>query len=51
MEYDLGVRVNALDTDFWQEDLESCLSAKHLPDTVLIPKVENSDIVRQVSRK
>ncbi|XP_076263929.1 citramalyl-CoA lyase, mitochondrial-like [Rhynchophorus ferrugineus] len=51
IEYDLGVRINALDTEYWEEDLESCLSAKYLPDTILIPKVENSDIVRQLSSK
>ncbi|XP_066137630.1 citramalyl-CoA lyase, mitochondrial-like [Euwallacea fornicatus] len=44
-DYDLGVRINGFDTPHWEEDLRSCLNAPHLPDTILIPKVETSETI------
>lgn len=48
-EYDLGVRINALDTVYWKEDLISCLSSKYLPDTILLPKVESAETIKLFS--
>ncbi|XP_030763082.1 citramalyl-CoA lyase, mitochondrial-like isoform X1 [Sitophilus oryzae] len=50
-DYDFGVRINAFDTEYWQEDLESCLTAINLPDTILIPKVETADTIKQFSEE
>src|SRR5208337_3839930 len=35
------VRINALDTRWWREDLEAVVPAK--PDAVLLPKVSHAD--------
>ncbi|ENN76907.1 hypothetical protein YQE_06554, partial [Dendroctonus ponderosae] len=47
-DYDLGVRINSLETPYWQEDLKACLTAKFLPDTILVPKIETDETVRLV---
>lgn len=39
--YDWGVRVNSVDSGFCKDDLRVLLAAKHLPDTISLPKVEN----------
>ncbi|KAJ8945241.1 hypothetical protein NQ318_016661, partial [Aromia moschata] len=41
--FDLGVRVNSIESGLCHQDLEYCLSGKNLPDTILLPKVEESD--------
>ncbi|KAJ8923234.1 hypothetical protein NQ315_001790 [Exocentrus adspersus] len=41
--FDLGVRVNSIDSGLCHEDLVSCLTGRYLPDTVLLPKVESSE--------
>ncbi|XP_018570910.1 citramalyl-CoA lyase, mitochondrial [Anoplophora glabripennis] len=43
--FDLGVRVNSIDSGLCHEDLVSCLGGSFLPDTVLLPKVESSEHV------
>ncbi|KAH1025328.1 hypothetical protein HUJ05_010070 [Dendroctonus ponderosae] len=48
-DYDLGVRINSLETPYWQEDLKACLTAKFLPDTILVPKIETDETVRLFS--
>ncbi|CAG9832998.1 unnamed protein product [Diabrotica balteata] len=48
---DIGVRVNSVDSDMCEQDLEVCLSGKTLPHTVLLPKVEESDHLRWFSAK
>uniref|UniRef100_A0A6P7FEK8 Citramalyl-CoA lyase, mitochondrial n=1 Tax=Diabrotica virgifera virgifera TaxID=50390 RepID=A0A6P7FEK8_DIAVI len=48
---DIGVRVNSIDSDMCEKDLEVCLSGKVLPHTVLLPKVEESDHLRWFSEK
>ncbi|KAJ8973369.1 hypothetical protein NQ317_018846 [Molorchus minor] len=41
--YDFGVRVNSIESGLCHQDLESCLTGRNLPDTVLFPKVEEGD--------
>lgn len=41
------VRINALDTKFWQEDLELALA--FAPDYILLPKARNGDDVKTVN--
>lgn len=41
------VRINALDTEFWQEDLELALA--FAPDYILLPKARNGDDVKTVN--
>lgn len=48
-EYDLGVRINSFDTPYWEDDLKSCLDQPHLPDTILVPKVESTEHIKLVS--
>ncbi|CAH1996382.1 unnamed protein product [Acanthoscelides obtectus] len=48
---DLGIRVNSIDTGLCEEDLRSCLSAKNVPNTVLLPKVETTEDLDWVSNK
>ncbi|KAL1497876.1 hypothetical protein ABEB36_008762 [Hypothenemus hampei] len=48
-EYDLGVRINSLDTEFWQEDLRSCLNGEFRPDTILLPKVDDIETLKLFS--
>ncbi|XP_050298974.1 citramalyl-CoA lyase, mitochondrial-like [Anthonomus grandis grandis] len=50
-DYDLGVRINSLDIPIWKEDLKSCLTASHLPDTVLVPKVECPEDIKLFSEE
>lgn len=42
------VRINALDTEFWQEDLELALA--FAPDYILLPKARNGDDVKTVNK-
>ncbi|XP_060522202.1 citramalyl-CoA lyase, mitochondrial-like [Cylas formicarius] len=44
--YDLSVRINSCDTIYWQDDLKACLTAKFLPDSICLPKVESSATIR-----
>ncbi|CAH1109307.1 unnamed protein product [Psylliodes chrysocephalus] len=46
---DIGVRVNSIESGLCEKDLEVCLSGTHLPHTVLLPKVENSDHLKWFS--
>uniref|UniRef100_A0A1Y1NGF2 Citramalyl-CoA lyase, mitochondrial n=1 Tax=Photinus pyralis TaxID=7054 RepID=A0A1Y1NGF2_PHOPY len=39
--FDRAVRVNPVDSEFCHDDLRAVLTAKYLPDTVLLPKVED----------
>lgn len=39
------VRVNSIGTEFWEEDLEKIVPC--LPDTILFPKVERPDDIKQ----
>lgn len=43
------VRVNATVSGLCEEDLKSVLSAKQLPTTIHLPKVDNLDDVKYVS--
>eukprot|EP00911_Craspedida_sp_UC1_P000518 UC1_evm1s392 len=38
-----AVRINSLDTEFWQEDMEVILSGSILPDALVVPKMESSE--------
>ncbi|CAH0563900.1 unnamed protein product [Brassicogethes aeneus] len=49
--YDWGVRANSIDSGLCEEDLKSLLTAKNLPDTVLLPKVQNCDEIKWFSDK
>lgn len=46
--YDWAVRVNSIDSGLCNEDLEQILRAKNVPDTILLPKIEDADQVRWV---
>lgn len=48
-EYDLGVRINSFDTPYWEDDIRSCMDQPHLPDTILVPKVESAEHIKLVS--
>lgn len=37
------VRMNSIDTSFAADDLESVLTSKHLPNAIMIPKIESAD--------
>ncbi|XP_056637509.1 citramalyl-CoA lyase, mitochondrial-like isoform X1 [Diorhabda sublineata] len=39
---DIGVRINSVDSEICEKDLEVCLSGNYLPHTILLPKVEDS---------
>ena len=43
---DLGVRVNAVSSGMCLEDLKSVLDAEHLPQTLYLPKVRPTFVVR-----
>lgn len=47
--YDLGVRVNSVESGLCKDDLTSCLSTNNLPDTILLPKVETVEHVNWVN--
>ena len=42
------VRVNSLDSPWWRDDLEGVL--EHPPDALLVPKVNDGDDVRKITR-
>lgn len=46
--YDLGVRVNSVETDYCQDDLKTILSARNIPNTILLPKVEDKEHLKWV---
>lgn len=48
IKYDWAVRLNSVDSGLCQNDVNELLSAKNLPDTVLLPKVENSNHLKWV---
>lgn len=55
-EYDFGrseyaVRINAVESGLAEEDMRVILSGKRLPDTLMIPKVENIDQVSWIIDK
>jgi len=37
------VRINSIDSPFAEEDLKSVLTSDHLPNAIMIPKIETSD--------
>lgn len=54
--YDFGqseyaVRINSIDSDLAEEDLRCILSSKRLPDTVMIPKVEDINHIQWINDK
>ena len=44
-----SVRVNSVDSGLCEQDLEAVLTAKHLPATVLLPKVDHPEHIEWVS--
>lgn len=42
------VRINGLDTDYWQEDVRVCVAGG--ADSIRIPKAESADDIRKVER-
>ena len=42
------VRINGLDTDYWQEDVRVCVAGG--ADSIRIPKAESTDDIRKVER-
>lgn len=48
-DYDWGIRVNSVESGLCAEDLKILLTAKNLPDTVSLPKVENPDHIKWFS--
>jgi len=43
------VRVNSIDTEYANDDLEAVLLAKTLPKALMVPKIESKDQVKWVS--
>lgn len=41
--YDRAVRVNSVTSEFCHDDLRTVLTAKYLPDTILLPKVDDKE--------
>ncbi|MCL4126873.1 UNVERIFIED_CONTAM: hypothetical protein GTU68_024546 [Idotea baltica] len=48
---DCSVRVNGIDSDLFESDLEAVLAGPLLPTTLLLPKVESQDHVLKFSEK
>lgn len=46
--FDWGVRVNSVDSGLCKNDLQALLTAKNLPDTVSLPKVETTEHIKWV---
>lgn len=46
-----AVRINSIDSDLADEDLRSVLASKRLPDTIMIPKVEDVNHVVWIDEK
>lgn len=47
--YDLSVRLNSIDTDFFEKDISVICSGQNLPDTLLLPKVNHTEHLKQFS--
>ncbi|XP_019880403.1 citramalyl-CoA lyase, mitochondrial [Aethina tumida] len=47
--FDWGVRVNSVDSGLCKNDLQALLTAKNLPDTVSLPKVETTEHIKWFS--
>ena len=43
------IRINGLDTPYWEEDLEELIPLK--PDAIMPPKVSSGDYIRQLDEK
>lgn len=41
--------MNAVETEFCHDDLESILTSKNLPNTILLPKVESKEHLKWVN--
>lgn len=46
--YDWGVRINSIDSGLCKDDIAALLTAKNLPDTVLLPKVNTTEHLKWV---
>lgn len=46
-----AVRINSIDSGLAEEDLRSILSSKRLPDTIMIPKIEDQNHVVWINEK
>lgn len=42
---EFAVRINSIDSELAEEDLKAVLSCKNIPETLMIPKIEDSDHV------
>ncbi|KAF2903409.1 hypothetical protein ILUMI_02787 [Ignelater luminosus] len=49
--FDWAVRVNSIDSGLCDDDLRALLTAEHLPNTVLLPKVENKEHILWFSER
>lgn len=47
--YDLGVRVNSVESGLCEDDLIEVLSSRNLPDTILLPKVDTIEHLEWVN--
>ena len=45
------VRINSIDSGLAEEDLRSILSSKRLPDTIMIPKVQDTSHIEWIKEK
>ncbi|KAK4874933.1 hypothetical protein RN001_014293 [Aquatica leii] len=50
-DFDRAVRVNCIGSGLCEEDLKALLTAKFLPDTVLLPKVESVEHIQWFAEK
>ncbi|KAG8180903.1 hypothetical protein JTE90_020134 [Oedothorax gibbosus] len=48
---EFAVRINSIDSNLAEEDLRAVLSSKNVPETLMIPKVEDSDQVLWIFNK
>ncbi|KAF8767486.1 citramalyl-CoA lyase, mitochondrial-like [Argiope bruennichi] len=48
---EFAVRINSIDSGLAEEDLMSVLSGKRYPDTLMVPKLENSDQIIWINEK
>ncbi|GLV45487.1 hypothetical protein CBL_05590 [Carabus blaptoides fortunei] len=49
--FDWAIRINSIDSGLCSDDLSAILTAKHLPDTILLPKVEHTQHLKWFSEQ